>query len=120
MGLIVWPDQDRLDPCETELPQAPATIAHSPNNELNLRHWFGLLPSLSGSAQTRLQSGQLDPTLKHLVGVTRRHTQSRTDCTAHAGYNANRLGVEAEKIAAVFTFETSTLSGAEERAVRVT
>ena len=40
-------------------------------------------------------------------------------CAVYAGYGANQLRVRAERIGAVFEFETSPLFGAEERAVLV-
>ena len=91
-------------------------MGYLPNDVLTLCHWPELLQSLSGLVQTILQSGQVDPTLKRLIGVISSHTQGCTYCTAHAGYGANQLGVEAEKIAAVFEFETSPLFSAAERA----
>ena len=116
MSRLAKPDQNTLDQCEAALSQAQATMGYLPNDVLSLCHWPELLPSLSGLVQTILQSGQVDPTLKRLIGVISSHTQGCTYCTAHAGYGANQLGVEAEKIAAVFEFETSPLFSAAERA----
>ena len=116
MSRLAKPDQNTLDQCEAALSQAQATMGYLPNDVLSLCHWPELLPSLSGLVQTILQSGQVDPTLKRLIGVISSHTQGCTYCTAHAGYGANQLGVEAEKIAAVFEFETSPLFNAAERA----
>jgi uncharacterized peroxidase-related enzyme len=116
MSRLAKPDQNTLDQCEAALSQAQATMGYLPNDVLSLCHWPELLPSLSDLVQTILQSGQVDPTLKRLIGVISSHTQGCTYCTAHAGYGANQLGVEAEKIAAVFEFETSPLFSAAERA----
>ena len=116
MSRLARPDQNQLDQCEAALSQAQATMGYLPNDVLSLCHWPELLQSLSGLVQTILQSGQVDPTLKRLIGVISSHTQGCTYCTAHAGYGANQLGVEAEKIAAVFEFETSPLFSAAERA----
>ena len=116
MSRLAKPDQNTLDQCEAALSQAQATMGYLPNDVLSLCHWPELLPSLSGLVQTILQSGQVDPTLKRLIGVISSHTQGCTYCTANAGYGANQLGVDAEKIAAVFEFETSPLFSAAERA----
>jgi AhpD family alkylhydroperoxidase len=91
-------------------------MGYLPNDVLSLCHWPELLQSLSGLVKTILQSGQVDPALKRLIGIISSHTQGCTYCTAHAGYGANQLGVDAEKIAAVFEFETSPLFSAAERA----
>ena len=66
---------------------------------------------------TVLQAGEVDPTLKRLIGIISSRSQGCTYCTAHSSYGANQLSVEAEKIAAVFEFETSLLFTHAERAV---
>ena len=116
MSRLASPDQNSLDQCESALSQAQAMMGYLPNDVLSLCHWPELLQSLSGLVKTILQSGQVDPALKRLIGIISSHTQGCTYCTAHAGYGANQLGVEAEKIAAVFEFETSPLFSAAERA----
>lgn len=116
MSRLAAPDQNTLKQCEAALVQAQTTMGYLPNDVLSLCHWPELLQSLGGLVHTILQSGQVDPTLKRLIGVISSHTQGCTYCTAHAGYGANQLGVEAEKIAAVFEFDTSPLFTAAERA----
>ena len=120
MSRLASPDQNSLDQCESALSQAQDMMGYLPNDVLSLCHWPELLQSLSGLVKTILQSGQVDPALKRLIGIISSHTQGCTYCTAHAGYGANQLGVDAEKIAAVFEFETSPLfSTAERAALRV-
>ena len=116
MSRLASPDQNSLDQCESALSQAQDMMGYLPNDVLSLCHWPELLQSLSGLVKTILQSGQVDPALKRLIGIISSHTQGCTYCTAHAGYGANQLGVEAEKIVAVFEFETSPLFSAAERA----
>ena len=116
MSRLASQDQNSLDQCESALSQAQDMMGYLPNDVLSLCHWPELLQSLSGLVKTILQSGQVDPALKRLIGIISSHTQGCTYCTAHAGYGANQLGVDAEKIAAVFEFETSPLFSAAERA----
>ena len=116
MSRLASPDQNSLDQCESALSQAQDMMGYLPNDVLSLCNWPELLQSLSGLVKTILQSGQVDPALKRLIGIISSHTQGCTYCTAHAGYGANQLGVDAEKIAAVFEFETSPLFSAAERA----
>ena len=116
MSRLASPDQNSLDQCESALSQAQDMMGYLPNDVLSLCHWPELLQSRSGLVKTILQSGQVDPALKRLIGIISSHTQGCTYCTAHAGYGANQLGVDAEKIAAVFEFETSPLFSAAERA----
>ena len=116
MSRLASPDQNSLDQCESALSQAQDMMGYLPNDVLSLCHWPELLQSLSGLVKTILQSGQVDPALKRLICIISSHTQGCTYCTSHAGYGANQLGVDAEKIAAVFEFETSPLFSAAERA----
>jgi AhpD family alkylhydroperoxidase len=92
-------------------------MGYRPNDVLSLCHWPELLQSLGGLVQTVLQTGEVDPTLKRLIGIISSRTQGCTYCTAHSSYGANQLGVEADKIAAVFEFETSPLFSDAERVV---
>ena len=99
------------------LEQAERAMGYLPNDVLSLCHWPELLQSLGGLVHTVLQTGEVHPTLKRLIGIISSRTQGCTYCTAHSSYGANQLGVDAEKIAAVFEFETSPLFTDAERAV---
>ena len=67
-----------------------------------------------------LQTGDVDLSLKRLIGIISSRTQGCTYCTAHSSYGASQLGVDAEKINAVFEFETSPLfTDAERTGLRV-
>ena len=116
MTRIAAPGDELLSQCAPLLAQAENTMGYRPNDVLSLCHWPELLQSLGGLVQTVLQTGEVDPTLKRLIGIISSRTQGCTYCTAHSSYGANQLGVEADKIAAVFEFETSPLFSAAERA----
>lgn len=67
-----------------------------------------------------LQTGDVDLSLKRLIGIISSRRQGCTYCTAHSSYGASQLGVDAEKINAVFEFETSPLfTDAEGTGLRV-
>ena len=99
------------------LEQAERAMGYLPNDVLSLCHWPELLQSLGGLVHTVLQTGDVDPSLKRLIGIISSRTQGCTYCTAHSSYGASQLGVDAEKINAVFEFETSPLFTDAERAV---
>ena len=102
------------------LAQAEASMGYLPNDVLSLSLWPELLKSLGGLIRTVLESGEVDPDLKRLIGIISSRTQGCTYCSAHSSYAANKLGISAEKIASVFEFETSPLfSDAERAALRV-
>ena len=117
MTRIAPPSPESLKQCEAQLAQAETHMGYRPNDVLSLCHWPELLQSLGGLVHTVLQTGEVDPTLKRLIGIISSRTQGCAYCTAHSSYGASQLGVEAEKIAAVFEFETSPLFTNAERAV---
>ena len=47
-----------------------------------------LLKSLGGLIRTVLESGEVDPDLKRLIGIISSGTQGCTYCTAHSSYAA--------------------------------
>ena len=102
------------------LEQAERAMGYLPNGVLRLCHWPELLQSLGGLVHTVLQTEEVHPTLKRLIGIISSRAQGCTYCAAHSSYGASQLGVDAEKIAAVFEFETSPLfTNAERVALRV-
>ena len=120
MTRVSAPDKELLDQCAPVLAQAEAAMGYRPNDVLSLCHWPELLNSLGGLVQTVLHTGEVDGTLKRLIGIISSRTQGCTYCSAHASYGASQLGVEGAKVAAVFDFESSPLfSPAERAALRV-
>ena len=102
------------------LAQAEAAMGYLPNDVFSLSPWPELLKSLGGLIRTVLESGEVDPDLKRLIGIISSRTQGCTYCATHSSYAANQLGIAAEKINSVFEFETSPLfSDAERAALRV-
>ena len=109
MTRVSAPDKELLDQCAPVLAQAEAAMGYRPNDVLSLCHWPELLNSLGGLVQTVLHTGEVDGTLKRLIGIISSRTQGCTYCSAHASYGASQLGVEGAKVAAVFDFESSPL-----------
>ena len=103
MTRIAPPSPESLKQCEAQLAQAETHMGYRPNDVLSLCHWPELLQSLGGLVHTVLQTGEVDPILKRLIGVISSRTQGCTYCTAHSSYGASQLGVDAEKIAASLT-----------------
>ena len=116
MTRVSAPDKELLDQCAPVLAQAEAAMGYRPNDVLSLCHWPELLNSLGGLVQTVLHTGEVDGTLKRLIGIISSRTQGCTYCSAHASYGASQLGVEGAKVAAVFEFESSPLFNPAERA----
>ena len=55
-------------------------MGYLPNDVLSLSHWPELLKSLGGLIRTVLESGEVDPDLKRLIGIISSRTQGCTYC----------------------------------------
>jgi AhpD family alkylhydroperoxidase len=97
MTRIAAPEKQLMERCEPFMKQAEASMGYQPNDVLSLCHWPELLHSLSGLVHTVLQTGEIDPTLKRLIGIISSRTQGCTYCTAHSTYGASQLGVDARE-----------------------
>ena len=63
-------------PATTTTPELASLLEHAersmgylPNDVLSLCHWPELLQTLGGLVHTVLQTGEVDPTLKRLIGI---------------------------------------------------
>ena len=97
-----------------------ASMGFVPNSMRAMAHWPELLQTFGGFAGTVLNSGEVDAGLKQLIAFTVSNAAGCRYCQAHTSHNAQRRGVDAAKLAAVFEFETSELfTPAERAALRV-
>ncbi len=87
-----------------------------PNSFYALAHWPELLQSFSGFAGTILAPGTIDAGLKQLIAFMSSNAAGCRYCQAHTSHSAERRGVGADKIDAVFEYETSPLFTQPERA----
>ena len=64
--------------------------------------------------------GRIDPGLKRLIGLMTSSAAGCSYCVGHTAYGSRKQGVTAEKLAAVWEFESNPLfSAAEKAALRV-
>lgn len=97
-----------------------AAMGFVPNSMLTMAHWPQLLQTFSAFAGTVLGPGEVDAGLKQLIAFVASNASGCRYCQAHTSHSAVRRGVDAEKIAAAFEFETSALfTPAERAALRV-
>ena len=105
MTRIAPPSPVSLKQCEAQLAQAETHMGYRPNDVLSLCHWPELLQSLGGLVHTVLQTGEVDPTLKRLIGIISSRTQGCTYCTARSA-SVNRGEVSNSNTAAIFSAST--------------
>ncbi len=87
-----------------------------PNSMFTMARVPGLLPSFQALAGTVLFNDVIDNGLKQMVAMAASAAAGCRYCQAHTGQKAERLGVPADKLAAIWEFETSEHFDPAERA----
>lgn len=91
-----------------------------PTSMMTMAHWPELTQAFGGLGATILNSGELDPGLKQMIAFAVSNAAGCRYCQAHTAQSAQKNSVSAEKVQAVFEFESSDLfSDREKAAVRV-
>lgn len=108
--------REELPDMEPVFQGVEASMGFVPTSMLTMAHWPALLPAFAGLGGTILGSGTVDPGLKQLVAFVVSNAAGCRYCQAHTSHVAEKRGVQEEKIAAAFEFETSDLFDDKERA----
>ena len=83
---------------------------------MTMAHWPELTQAFVGLGATILHSGELDPGLKQMIACAVSNAAGCRYCQAHTTQTAQHHNVSAEKIQAVFEFESSDLFPDQEKA----
>lgn len=90
-----------------------------PNSMLTMAHRPEILRAVAGLTQAA-RTGAVSPELKELVALVASTAAGCRYCQAHTASNATRKGAHAEKIAQVWSYESSDLfSDADRAALRL-
>ncbi len=91
-----------------------------PNSMTTMARVPGLLPAFQQLAGAVFMNGLIPPDLVQLVAHVTSTAAGCRYCQAHTGHSAERLGVPAEKLAEIWSFETSDhFDDAERAALRI-
>ncbi len=101
---------------EDRLRAVEQAMGFVPTSMLTMARVPGLLEAFGQLGATVLRNGLVSPELTQLVGLMASVGGGCRYCQAHTGHSAERLGVDEDKLAAVWEFETSDLFDAAERA----
>lgn len=93
-----------------------ASMGFLPTSMLTMAHWPELTQAFGGLGATILNSGELDAGLKQMIAFAVSNAAGCRYCQAHTANAAQKNNVTAEKIQAVFEFETSELFSEQEKA----
>jgi len=120
MTHIIPKQREELPELEPMFQMVEASMGFLPTSMLTMAHWPELMQAFGGIGGTILNSGELEPGLKQLIAFAVSNAAGCRYCQAHTANSAQKNNVSAEKIQAVFEFETSDLFTPEEKvALRV-
>ena len=102
------------------LQMVEASMGFLPTSMMTMAHWPDLTQAFGGLGATILNSGELDSGLKQMIAFAVSNAAGCRYCQAHTAKSAEKNAVSADKIQAVFEFESSDLfSDREKAALRV-
>ena len=104
--------QTRLD-----LEYAQALMGFAPNDVLTMARWPAFLDAVKQVVHVVYAAGALDAVLKRLMATVVSGASGCRYCQAHTAHGAVKMaGADAAKVAAVWSYQTSELFNAAERA----
>ncbi len=77
-----------------------------PNSMLTMARVPGLLEGFAGLGMAVLGPGRLDPGLKQMIAHVASRTAGCQYCMAHTAHSAHRVGVDTDKLEAIWSYET--------------
>lgn len=92
------------------------TFGFLPNSILTMSRVPGLVPAFQSLARAVIGSGLVPRPLGHMISFVTSNAGGCRYCQAHSVHSAERAGVDDEKLAALWDFETSDLFSRSERA----
>lgn len=101
---------------EERLQLTEAVMGFVPNSMFTMARVPGLLESFQSLAGAVFRNGKISPELTQMVAHIASTAAGCRYCQAHTGHSAERLGVSEEKLANIWSFQTSEHFDAAERA----
>lgn len=116
MTHITPKQRKELPELEPMFQMVEASMGFLPTSMLTMAHWPELTQTFAGLGATILNSGELEAGLKQMIAFAVSNAAGCRYCQAHTANSAQKNNVSAEKIQAVFEFETSELFTQQEKA----
>lgn len=91
-------------------------MGYVPNSVMTMAHWPELLGAFRGLVSVIYGESAIDNGLKRLIGAVVSAAAGCQYCKAHTTLGARDVGVEEEKVKAVWDYQSSDLFNAAERA----
>lgn len=119
MSRIEPRSRDDLSEMEPGLALVEQFMGFVPNSMLTMARVPGLAEAFGNLAQTVMGSNLVSPELRQLVAQVSSQAAGCRYCQVHTAHTAARMGVDADKLIDLWSFETSELfSDAERVALR--
>lgn len=87
-----------------------------PIDALVMAHCPEMLKSVEGIIDSILRKGKIEPKLKRLIGFLTNQIAGCRYCSAHIAYSALKLGLDKEKMKALWEYSNSPLFSPKEKA----
>lgn len=120
MSRIPYPSNIQKGEMASFFAQAEKWMGFLPNDGLLMAYKPAMVKAFFELAKTVYAEGKIGNDLKRMIGHLASRASGCQYCSAHTALGADKMGVEAEKLEAIWEFETSTLfNEAEKSALRV-
>lgn len=104
------------DETQASLKFSENLMGYVPNSVMTMAHWPELLAAFRGLVSVIYGPSAIDNGLKRMIGAVVSAAAGCQYCMAHTTLGARDVGVDEEKVAAVWDYQTSALFSAAERA----
>lgn len=99
------------------LAYAEELMGFTPNDVLTMAHWPELLSAMQTLVAVIYKPGALDPSLKRMIATIISGASGCRYCQAHTAHGAVKMaGADADKVVAVWEYQTNPLFSDAERA----
>lgn len=100
-------DRETLSEFEKGFAAVESVMGFVPNSMFTMARVPGLLPAFQQIAGTVFANGLISPQLGQMVAMVASVASGCRYCQAHTGHSAERLGIGEDKLADIWTYETS-------------
>ena len=116
MSRVPGLDRSELVEFEEGLELLEQVMGFVPNSVMTMARVPGLVPAFQGLGVATLYNGLISIELAQMVALMASMASGCRYCQAHTGHSAERVGVDPDKLEAIWEFETSDYFDEAERA----
>lgn len=103
------PIEQLVPETQAQMQAGAAIMGFTPNDGLTMARKPALVTAMLSLVQAIYAPGRVDNSLKRLIGLMSSSAAGCQYCVAHTANSATNLGVEKDKLEAIWDYEKSTL-----------